>query len=138
MPKPTQRYLRTTQRQVNDLSMLIDDLFQVAQLDAGGLVIQPAACSLSDLISDTLESFSALARERGVTLSGSAASDVDPVTLDSPRIGRVLNNLIGNALRHTPSGGAVTVSAWREDVGNPYHSDRHRRRYQPGRPAAHL
>ncbi len=111
----TQRYLRTTQRQVNDLSMLIDDLFQVAQLDAGGLVIQPAACSLSDLLSDTLESFSALARERGVTLSGSAASDVDPVTLDSLRIGRLLNNLIGNALRHTPSGGAVTVSAWRED-----------------------
>jgi signal transduction histidine kinase len=111
----TQRYLRTTQRQVNDLSMLIDDLFQVAQLDAGGLVIQPATCSLSDLLSDTLESFSALARERGVTLSGSAASDVDPVMLDSLRIGRLLNNLIGNALRYTPSGGAVTVSAWRED-----------------------
>ncbi len=113
-PETTQRYLRTTQRQVNDLSMLIDDLFQVAQLDAGGLVIQPAACSLSDLLSDTLESFSALARERGVTLSGSAAPGVDPVTLDAPRIGRLLNNLIGNALRHTPSGGAVTISAWRE------------------------
>jgi two-component system sensor histidine kinase BaeS len=99
---------------VNDLSLLINDLFQVAQLDAGGLVIQPAACSLSDLISDTLESFSAMARERGVNLSGSAAASVDPVTLDSPRIGRLLNNLIGNALRYTPSGGSVTVSAWRE------------------------
>jgi signal transduction histidine kinase len=114
-PETTQRYLRTTQRQVNDLSMLIDDLFQVAQLDAGGLVIQPAACSLSDLLSDTLESFSALARERNVILSGSAASDVDPVYLDAPRIGRLLNNLIGNALRHTAPGGDVKVTAWREE-----------------------
>lgn len=112
-PETKQRYLRTTQRQVHDLSMLIDDLFQVAQLDAGGLVPQIATCSLSDLISDTLESFSALARERAVSLAGSAASDVDPVTLDSLRIGRVLNNLIGNAMRHTPAGGAVAVSAWR-------------------------
>ncbi len=112
-PEARQRYLRTTQRQVNDLSMLIDDLFQIAQLDAGGIIIQPAACSLSDLISDTLESFSALARERGVSLGGSVATGVDPVTLDSPRIGRLLNNLIGNALRHTPASGSVTISAWR-------------------------
>jgi signal transduction histidine kinase len=113
-PATVQRYLNTTKRQVNDLSLLLDDLFQVAQLDAGGMVIQPADCSLSDLISDTLESFSALANERGVTLGGSAAADIDPVRLDGPRIGRVLNNLIGNALRHTPAGGAVTVSARRE------------------------
>lgn len=113
-PATVQRYLQTTKRQVNDLSLLLDDLFQVAQLDAGGVVIQPAACSLSDLLSDTLESFSALASERGVTLTGSAALDLDPVMLDALRIGRVLNNLIGNALQHTPAGGEVMVSALRK------------------------
>jgi len=114
-PATIQRYLQTTQRQINDFSTLIDDLFQVAQFDAGGLVIRPSACSLSDLISDTLESFSALAGERGVTLSGSAAPGVDPARLDAPRIGRVFNNLIGNALRHTPAGGAVALTAHRQD-----------------------
>jgi signal transduction histidine kinase len=114
-PATIQRYLRTTQRQVNELSELIADLFQMAQLDAGGLVIQPAPCSLSDLVSDTLESFSALARERGVTLSGSASQGIDPADLDAPRMGRVLANLVGNALQHTPAGGGVVVSAWRAD-----------------------
>jgi signal transduction histidine kinase len=113
-PVTAQRYLRTVQRQVNELSLLIDDLFQVAQLDAGGLIVQPADCSLSDLISDTLESLSALARERGVALSGSVSPDIDPALLDAPRIGRVLTNLIGNALRHTPAGGSVTLTAHRD------------------------
>jgi two-component system sensor histidine kinase BaeS len=112
-----QRYLRTTQRQVNELSSLIDDMFQVAQMDAGGLVIEAAPGSLSDLVSDTLESFSALATERGVDLTGSVAPGVDPVRLDAQRIARLLNNLIGNALRHTPSGGSVTVSAQRDEGG---------------------
>jgi signal transduction histidine kinase len=112
-PDDVQRYLRAAQRQVGDLSRLIDDLFQVAQLDAGGLVIQAMECSLSDLISDTLESFSALAAQQGVTLSGSADLQVDPAIIDAPRLGRVLNNLIGNALRHTPPAGMVTVTAHR-------------------------
>jgi signal transduction histidine kinase len=113
-PATVQRYLRTTQRQVNELSTLIDHLFQVAQIDAGGLVIQPSACSLSDLVSDTLESFSAIAHERGLALKGSVDPRVDPANLDAPRIGRVLSNLVGNALDHTPAGGSVTVTAHRE------------------------
>jgi signal transduction histidine kinase len=113
-PATVQRYLHTTKRQVNDLSLLLDDLFQVAQLDAGGLIIQPMECSLSDLISDTLESFSALASEHGLSLTGTAASNLDPASLDAPRIGRVLNNLLGNAIRHTPAGGEVHISASRE------------------------
>lgn len=112
-PATTQRYLRSTQRQINELSHLIDDLFQMAQLDAGGLPLQRTPCALADLLSDTLESFSALAQERGVQLHGQATAGLDPVTLDAPRLGRVLNNLVGNAVRHTPAGGQVSLQAWR-------------------------
>jgi signal transduction histidine kinase len=112
-PESVRRYLQTAQRDVRSLSLLIDDLFQMAQIDAGGLRLDLAPSSLSDLISDTLESFSALAAQQGVTLEGSAAPDVDPVQMDTPRIGRVLNNLVGNALRHTPAGGRVEVHAQR-------------------------
>ena len=51
------------------------------------------------------------AEELGIGLSGSADPRVDPVWVDAGLVGRVLTNLIGNAVRHTPSGGAVSVSA---------------------------
>lgn len=116
-PQTVKRYLNTAQRNVRSLSVLIDDLFQMAQLDTGGMPLDRAESSLSDLISDTLESFSELAQRQGVNLTGSVAPEVDPVTMDTQRIGRVLNNLIGNALRHTPAGGHVEVHARRTGSG---------------------
>lgn len=106
-----QRYLRTAQKNIQSLSALIDDLFQMSQLDAGGLPLDCADNSLSDLISDTLESFSELANQQGVHLEGSVSEGVDPVYIDAQRIGRVLNNLVSNALYHTPEGGSVEVMA---------------------------
>ncbi|MBE0682314.1 MAG: HAMP domain-containing protein [Anaerolineales bacterium] len=116
-PQTVKRYLSTAQRDVRSLSVLIDDLFQMAQLDTGGIPLDRAESSLSDLISDTLESFSELALRQGVKLEGSIESNVDPVVMDTQRIGRVLNNLIGNALRHTPIKGRVGVHAARTSSG---------------------
>jgi signal transduction histidine kinase len=112
-PETRRRYLRTAKRDILSLSNLIDDLFELAQLDAGGLTLDLQPNSLSDLLSDTLESFSALATERGVTLRGELEERIDAVPMDANRIGRVLNNLISNALRHTPPGGEVQLSARR-------------------------
>jgi signal transduction histidine kinase len=116
-PQTIQRYLKTAQRDVHSLSVLIDDLFQMAQLNAGGLPLDRSQSSLADLISDTLESFSELAARQQVKLEGSVEENIDPVNMDTQRIGRVLNNLIGNALRHTPAAGEVRVHAKRTDSG---------------------
>lgn len=116
-PQTIKRYLNTAQRDVRSLSALIDDLFQMAQLNAGGIPLDRAKSSLADLISDTLESFSELAARQQVKLEGSVSADIDPVTMDTQRIGRVLNNLIGNAIRHTPSQGEVRVHARRTGLG---------------------
>lgn len=116
-PQTVKRYLGTAQRDVRSLSVLIDDLFQMAQLDTGGIPLDRAESSLSDLISDTLESFSELALRQGVKLEGSVDPNVDPVMMDTQRIGRVLNNLIGNALRHTPAEGFVNVYTRRTPLG---------------------
>jgi len=108
-PETVKRYLNTAQRDVRSLSALIDDLFQLAQLDAGGFPLNRANASLGDLISDTLESFTELAKQQEIMLEGNVDSDVDPVMMDTQAIGRVLNNLISNALRHTPNRGRVSV-----------------------------
>ncbi len=116
-PETVKRYLHTAQRDVRSLSALIDDLFQMAQLDAGGFPLNREEASLSDLVSDTLESLTELAKQGEVTLEGSVESDVDPVMMDTQAIGRVLNNLIGNALRHTPQRGRVSVWVRRSSRG---------------------
>jgi len=116
-PETVKRYLNTAQRDVKNLSALIDDLFQMAQLDAGGFPLHQAKSSLGDLVSDTLESFTELAKQGEVTLEGNVDSDVDPVMMDTQAIGRVLNNLIGNALRHTPNRGRVSVWVRRTSQG---------------------
>lgn len=108
-PETVKRYLNTAQRDVSNLSALIDDLFQMAQLDAGGFPLHKDVSSLSDLVSDTLESFTELAKQQGIVLEGNVDLDVDPVDMDTQAIGRVLNNLIGNALRHSARG---RVSVW--------------------------
>jgi signal transduction histidine kinase len=113
-PETVKRYLNTAQRDVSNLSALIDDLFHMAQLDAGGFPLNKDDASLSDLVSDTLESFTELAKQQGITLEGNVDLDVDPVPMDTQAIGRVLNNLIGNALRHSPRG---RVSVWVRRTG---------------------
>ena len=113
-PAVTERYLRTAQRDIRSLSGLIDDLFELAQIEAGGLSLERRPNSMTDLASDTLESFSALAARSGVRLAGRVDPDVDPIVMDAARIGRVLANLVSNALRHTPSGGSVHLRAQRD------------------------
>jgi signal transduction histidine kinase len=110
-PETIQRYLQTAQRNVRSLSQLVDDLFQLAQLDAGGLLLDLQAGSLSDLISDTIESFTEQATHQGVSLRGQVGSGVDPLVMDTQKIGRALDNLIKNALHYTPAGGFIDVSA---------------------------
>lgn len=116
-PATVDRYLDTAKREIRSLSLLIDDLFELAQLEAGGVPLELAANSLSDLISDALESFRELATRQEITLEGSVESGVDPVVLDAQQIGRVLSNLLSNALLHTPPGGAVQIHAFRDIEG---------------------
>jgi len=110
-PATSRRYLEQARKQIDHLSLLIDDLFQVSQLDAGGIPLNLESASLADLISDTLENFTGLAARQNIQLSGSASPDLDPLIMDVQRIGRVLNNLVDNALRYTLSGGTVSIQA---------------------------
>jgi len=118
-PATSRRYLQQALKHIGNLSLLIDDLFQVSQLDAGGIPLNLEPASLADLISDTLENFSGLAAQQSIVLSGSASPGIDPITMDVQRISRVLINLVDNSLRHTRAGGTVSIQA--EVVGITVH-----------------
>ncbi|MCE2488472.1 MAG: HAMP domain-containing protein [Anaerolineae bacterium] len=106
-----QRYLQTAQREIRNLSELIDDLFELSQLESGHVELQLQRSSLGDLLSDTLGALRPVARRREVQLEGEIGKDVDPVLIDPEKIQRVLYNLVTNAIRHTPAGGSVRLAA---------------------------
>lgn len=112
-----QRYARTALREIDNLSQLINDLFELAQMDAGRIELRKEATPLSDLLSDTLSSLMPVAAEAGVQLSGEVQPGIGLVKLDPQKIGRVLTNLISNSVRHTPAGGMVKVEARRSANG---------------------
>jgi signal transduction histidine kinase len=111
------RYLHTAQKDIRHLSVLIDDLFQLAQIDAGGLQLEKEIGSISDLVSDTLETFRELAEKNNLQIVGEVQLEVDPVYMDTLKIGRVLNNLISNALRYAPVNSEILVRVFRQDEG---------------------
>ncbi|MFN2236042.1 MAG: sensor histidine kinase [Anaerolineales bacterium] len=110
-PETIERYLKQSQNEVSQMSILLDDLFELAQLDAGYLDLEFQRISLSDLISDTLEGFSAKAKAKSISLQGSITDEVDPIWAAPDKISRILDNLVSNALRYTPSGGNIFIEA---------------------------
>ena len=94
--------------QVQVLSVLVDDLFELARIDAGALTLELHDASLTGLVETCLRGVEADARRRGIALSADAAGDVR-ARCAPDKVERVLLNLLTNALRHTPSDGTVAV-----------------------------
>jgi len=110
-PPTVNRYLQQSQNELSRMSKLIDDLFELAQLDAGFLDLNIEKIDLSDLISDTLESFAARADALALNLKGRVDHDVHLIWADPEKLSRILDNLLSNALRYTPPEGNITLSA---------------------------
>jgi signal transduction histidine kinase len=110
-PETVGRYLRTLQAEIKYLSQLIDDLFEISQIDLGLLALHQEQASVADLISDTLESLSVQAQQQRLVLKGEADDTLPLVVMDSRRVQRVLYNLLHNAFRHTPADGTIVIRA---------------------------
>jgi signal transduction histidine kinase len=102
-------YLPAIRQQLDTLTLLVDDLFELARIDAGILALDVQETSLADLISGCLRGLDAEARARNITLEAHLDPRDPRVRIAPAKIERVLLNLLANAVRHTPSDGAVSV-----------------------------
>lgn len=108
--EPTvQRYHAQIGVEVDRLSRLVDDLFELARIQADAVTLALERVSLGDLVSDAVASVGALAEAKGVRVDGSVGPEQPEVEASSRELTRVVHNLIDNAIRHTPPGGAVVV-----------------------------
>ena len=89
-PETVRRYQRAIRAEMRHLSLLMDDLFDLSQLEARTLVLRREPVDLGDLISDTLEACRELAEQSGVTLEGQVEGDLGAIWLDPRQMYRVL------------------------------------------------
>lgn len=103
-------YLPAISEQVDNLSRLVDDLFEVACIDAGVLSLELRDAPIDELVVSCLRGVDAEARARNVSLEARLDPSRPVVRMAPEKVARVLSNLLTNALRHTPTDGAVAVT----------------------------
>jgi signal transduction histidine kinase len=105
-----EEYLPALRDQTAMLGRLVDDLFELARIDAGVLGVELRETRLAGLVAGCLRGLAAQASRRGVRLQADVDEDIR-VLCSPDQLERVLFNLLTNALRHTPSDGSVAVHA---------------------------
>ncbi len=93
------------------LSRLVDDLHELAQAEAGQLHLDLRPTDLVGIVQTTVANFAVAAEAKEVRLTTELADGLPPVVADPDRLAQIMRNLLSNALRHTPKGGQITVSA---------------------------
>jgi two-component system OmpR family sensor kinase len=91
------------------LRRLVDDLRELSLAEAGRLELRPQPVAVTPLLAREVALFADLAAAQGVTLSGEAQPGLPDALADPERLAQILHNLVGNALRHTPAGGCITL-----------------------------
>jgi signal transduction histidine kinase len=102
-------YIQRCLRVIGGLTRLTDDLVELARLDSSSAPPEQAPRSIAVVVQSALESAAPRAREKGVRLESGIPQDLEPVWIAEDEIGRVLQNLLDNALRHTSEGGGVRI-----------------------------
>lgn len=111
-----QKFLAIAERNIQNLSHLVNDLLDMAKMEAGKMTLALGRHAIGEVIKNTVENLEPWARAKGVTLERAVADGLAELELDPKRIGQVLTNLIGNAIKFTPAGGKVTTSATQQEA----------------------
>ncbi len=103
-------YVQTLQRETDRLRRLIDGFLEMAQLDAGAVVIRLTAVDLNQLLGDVIEDRQPVAEARQLTLTARPHPDLPRIQTDHTLVAQAISNLMNNALNYTPAGGCITLT----------------------------
>ncbi|HEY6360843.1 MAG TPA: PAS domain S-box protein [Vicinamibacterales bacterium] len=102
------------QRSVDDMHLLIDDLLDFARIHSATFSVETRADSLSRVVMAIVDRMKVPAGAKRQQFEVHLPPDLPEVAIDAHRIGQVLSNLIGNAIKFTPEGGTMRISAWQQ------------------------
>jgi PAS domain S-box-containing protein len=105
------RHLERIERSVGRMDRLIGDLLDISAIDAGGLKTEAVEHAVQSIAAEACDANLPAAQEKGIRLVCEAIDPAAKVPCDRSRVLQVLSNLLGNALKFTPSGGVVTLGA---------------------------
>jgi two-component system OmpR family sensor kinase/two-component system sensor histidine kinase BaeS len=109
--EPTPEHINNTLDETKLLARLVNDLQTLSLAETGQLPLHPTRFLLADLMQDLTSSFSSQAASEGIDLQTNISGPNQEITADYDRLNQVLSNLISNALRHTSSGGKISLEA---------------------------
>jgi signal transduction histidine kinase len=113
-PETVADYLRRMRLETERMARLVDDLFELSRINAGALHLSPVTVSLGDVVSDAVAAAAPVARAQGVTMRA-AETGWPNVRASERELGRIVANLLRNAIQYTPSDGSVTVTGGRDE-----------------------
>jgi signal transduction histidine kinase len=105
-----QSYLETALKHCERLNKLVSELLELAKLDSYDISAEREPFNLSELVQDVVQKFQLKANEKQITISTKWEKNLPFVNADIGLIERVLENLIENAIQHTPAGGAIRLA----------------------------
>ena len=105
------RWVESLRKSADAMKHLIEDLLDIARIEAGRLTIEEQRCAVGGLLAEALDLMQPLAQQKRLRLERQLPGGEVYLRCDRPRILRVLSNLIGNSIKFTSEGGAITVRA---------------------------
>lgn len=115
-PQVAQRFLQRAEGELDTMTQMVEELLELARIESGEVPLRMTATRISDLVSAPLERLASLAEREGIALSVDIPDDLPSVLADAERMQRVVSNLVHNAIKFTPSGGSIHLSAYVERV----------------------
>lgn len=106
-----EQFLSIAERNLKRLAQLINDLLDLSKLEAGKIELKLKPVSIEKIINEPIETFAAWLKTKSIKLEKIIKEGMPQVNVDCDRINQVLVNLIGNAIKFTPTNGKITVEA---------------------------